>query len=253
MPHITFVGSSLRLPESYEKLFNTVIFQFLWGKSEKERRSLCIKPRQDGGLAMPHISSRLRAIQCGWISKLRDKKGIFAMAFADTALQSKDVPGFRSPVSKLQDESDYPSLCVMAWTEALYLLDIDMEGYLWPHVLGEAKKLVKKRIPLATLNDVGTTAWTGLNFLEAATIRNAAKETISTIEDAWNVKRRKFRNSLAKSLSSEKLKPDSTPTQAAAEDTLQFKYGGRNIRSINTQRKFYWLFVDQIVSPPHKF
>jgi hypothetical protein len=62
MPHITFVGSSLRLPESYEKLFNTVIFQFLWGKSEKERRSLCIKPRQDGGLAMPHISSRLRAI-----------------------------------------------------------------------------------------------------------------------------------------------------------------------------------------------
>jgi hypothetical protein len=43
MPIITFAGSSTTLPKDYEKKFNSEIFTFLWGGSEKERRSLCHK------------------------------------------------------------------------------------------------------------------------------------------------------------------------------------------------------------------
>lgn len=60
LPIITFVGASMALPESYEKLLNTEIFRFLWNaKSEKERRLLCVKKKSEGGLEVPHIASRL--------------------------------------------------------------------------------------------------------------------------------------------------------------------------------------------------
>jgi hypothetical protein len=62
LPIISFVGSTLNLPPSYEKQISTVINQFLWaGGTEKEQRALCIKTRGKGGLSIPHIQSRLSA------------------------------------------------------------------------------------------------------------------------------------------------------------------------------------------------
>jgi hypothetical protein len=87
LPLITFVGTTLQLPESYEKSLNKEIFHFLWaGKSEKEKRTLCFKKQMDGGLAIPHIPSRLAAIKCSWIKRLKDKPGIFQLAFENKGI-----------------------------------------------------------------------------------------------------------------------------------------------------------------------
>jgi hypothetical protein len=56
LPIISFVGSTLNLPQSYEKQLSTAINQFLWaGGTEKEQRALCIKTRGEGGLSVPHL------------------------------------------------------------------------------------------------------------------------------------------------------------------------------------------------------
>jgi hypothetical protein len=74
LPIISFVGSTLNLPLSYEKQISTVINQFLWaGGTEKEQRALCIKTRGEGGLSIPHIQSRLSASKCIWIQRLQGK------------------------------------------------------------------------------------------------------------------------------------------------------------------------------------
>jgi hypothetical protein len=71
LPIISFVGSRLNLPPSYEKQISTVINQFLWaGGTEKEQRALCIKTRGEGGLSIPHIQSRRSASKCMWIQCL---------------------------------------------------------------------------------------------------------------------------------------------------------------------------------------
>jgi hypothetical protein len=62
LPIISFVGSTLNLPPSYEKQLSTAINQFLWaGGTEKEQRALCIKTRGEGALSIPHLQSRLTA------------------------------------------------------------------------------------------------------------------------------------------------------------------------------------------------
>jgi hypothetical protein len=79
LPIISFVGSTLNLPPSYEKQLSTAINQFLWaGGTEKEQRALCIKTRGKGGLSIPHLQSRLTAAKCIWIQRMQEEnQGVF--------------------------------------------------------------------------------------------------------------------------------------------------------------------------------
>ncbi len=251
MPHVTFVGSSMVLPEMYEKKLNKIIFQFLWGKSEKECRSLCVKSRKEGGLAMPHIRSRLKAIQCCWIHKLRNKGGVFAMAFANTHLIATEDSSFRSPLHST--DTDFPTTCVNAWSEVLQLLDVDRGGLLWPHLHGDIQKLVKHKIPGTTITDAEIGTWSDLNFLENASVRSATKELLASMEDKWCTQKMKTRNLLSEGMTSDRWRTDASDRQATAESLLRQRYSGLTICRLNTQRKIYWLLVDQIMPPLHKF
>jgi hypothetical protein len=63
LPIISFLGTTLDFPESYEKRLVRECFLFLWaGNSKKERLSLCYKDFNQGGLAVPHFKSRLSVI-----------------------------------------------------------------------------------------------------------------------------------------------------------------------------------------------
>jgi hypothetical protein len=132
---------------------------------------------------MPHIRSRLKAIQCCWIHKLRNKGGVFAMAFANTHLVATEDSSFRSPLPSA--DTDYPTTCANAWSEVLQLLDVDRGGMLWPHLHGDIKKMVKNKIPVTTLRDAETGTWSDLNYLKNASVRRATKELLTRMEDKW--------------------------------------------------------------------
>jgi hypothetical protein len=82
LPILSFIGTTIELPVSYEKAIVRDCFHFLWNaKTEKERRALCHKDFKDGGLAVPHFKSRLVAIKCRLIRRMKKHPGIFRHAF----------------------------------------------------------------------------------------------------------------------------------------------------------------------------
>jgi hypothetical protein len=106
LPIISFVGSTLNLPPSYEKQLSTAINQFLWaGGTEKEQRALCIKTRGKGGLSIPHLQSRLTAAKCMWIQRMQEEnQGVFSLAFqnANIKIDWKNKASFKTPFPKIQ-------------------------------------------------------------------------------------------------------------------------------------------------------
>ena len=70
MPIISFTGSIVQLPDKTEKELTSIMFEFLWGKTDKITRSLAHQDREHGGLGIPHIRAKLEAYQATWIAKL---------------------------------------------------------------------------------------------------------------------------------------------------------------------------------------
>jgi hypothetical protein len=181
LPIISFVGSTLNLPPSYEKQISTVINQFLWaGGTEKEQRALCIKTRGKGGLSIPHIQSRHSASKCIWIQRLQEEnQGVFSLAFQndDIKIDWKNKASFKTPYPKIQ-KTGFVNECINDWSDQLHLLAPDWGGLLWPRLdpLKRLMSIARKNCPDLTIEDAKHHDWEGLNFLDkAALTKKAAK------------------------------------------------------------------------------
>jgi hypothetical protein len=253
LPHITFVGSSIGLPDRYEKLPNTQLFHFLWGAhTEKERCALCIKKKTEGGLAMPHIASKLRAIKSGWVQKLRQQEGIFKLAFVDTLLYNAEDAVFCTPMP-MTGGHDYANECVDAWSETLNILDVDHNGLIWPLFDPHHRAVAKRKIPHVTITEAASGEWPSMNFLEQARITTEAKRVLSNLEKDRRARRKKVCNTLHSNIICDKWTASDTIKQTIIEEELFSKHGGKAIRDYNSQKKQYWLHVDQVKSPFPKF
>lgn len=131
---------------------------------------------------MPHISSRLRAIKCGWVHKLRMKSGIFWLAFIDTPLHDADDAVFQTPLPLGDDHQEYASECVHAWQETLHLLDIDLGGLIWPMFNHHQQPLPKKKISCVTIAEAVSNDWSCMNYLEQACISAETKRILANLE-----------------------------------------------------------------------
>jgi hypothetical protein len=89
----------------YEKQLSTAIHQFLWaGNAEKEQRALCIKPRGEGRLSIPHLQSRLTAIRCRWIQQMKEKQEVFSLAIqnANIEIDWDNAASYKTPFPRIQ-------------------------------------------------------------------------------------------------------------------------------------------------------
>jgi hypothetical protein len=174
------VGTTLQLPESYEKSQNKEIFHFLWvGQSEKEKRTLCFKKQMNGGLAIPHIPSRLAAIKCSWIKRLKDKPGIFQLAFENKGIDWSLEASYKTPFPCFTDATE----CINEWSKSLYLTQVEQTGLLWPWLNDPLRKTVQRRQLGMTILDATTGDWTGFNFLEQRGISGATARLSQSLEE----------------------------------------------------------------------
>ena len=53
----TYIGSIIDLPQDFVNRINTMFFKFIWGGSEKVKRTTLITDYECGGLKMIHFKS----------------------------------------------------------------------------------------------------------------------------------------------------------------------------------------------------
>jgi hypothetical protein len=58
---------------------------------------------------------------------------------------------------------------------------------------------------------------------------------------------------LHKNLTCDKWSKAGSTKQTATEERLHIMHGGKKIEDFNTQKKLYWLYVDQVIPPTHNF
>jgi hypothetical protein len=233
LPIISFVGSTLNLPPSYEKQISTVINQFLWaGGKEKEQRALCIKTRGKGGLSIPHIQSRLSASKCIWIQRLPEKnQGVFSLAFqnADIKIDWKNKASFKTPFPKIQ-KTGFVNECINDWSDTLHLLAPDWGGLLWPRLdpLKRLMSIARKNSPDLTIEDAKHQDWEGCNFLDKVALTKKAAKVYSSLDTEWEKQREAVRKKIAQNLNCKKwTKVNPSHEQEERAAALLTKYGGK--------------------------
>jgi hypothetical protein len=66
----SYIGSVIDLPESFVNRVNGMFFKFVWGGSEKVKRTALINEYASGGLKMLHLKIFLDSLKLSWIKKL---------------------------------------------------------------------------------------------------------------------------------------------------------------------------------------
>ena len=150
MPIIAFTGSIIKLPDDTEKALTSIIFGFIWGKTDKITRALAHQERGRGGLGIPHIRGKLEAFQATWISKLPSEKKPWAMTF-DIGKDWSQESSINSLI-EIPSENSHTAHCIRAWNGMVSILmqnedDIAAAPFLPPHI----QKIILKKNPKCNL------------------------------------------------------------------------------------------------------
>jgi hypothetical protein len=159
---------------------------------------------------------------------------------------------FRTLFPKLCGE-EYSTECAYACSASLFLTKVDYEGLLWPRLSGAHMQLAKKKLPKTTLKNASDEEWSGLNFLEKAGMKAASRIMFSTLNDTYAEEQQSVRNNIAKNVSSDQWTKTASINQQQKKDGLLTKYGGLSLVDLDSKKKKYWLYVDQLIPPCHKF
>lgn len=71
---LSFIGSIIDLPSEFVNRLNRMFFKFVWGGSEKVKRTTLINEYEKGGLKMLNLSHFLDSLKLTWIKKLADSE-----------------------------------------------------------------------------------------------------------------------------------------------------------------------------------
>ena len=69
---LSFIGSIMNLPTDFVNRVNKMFFKFVWGGSEKVKRTTLINGYDKGGLNMINLRDFLDSLKMNWIQKLND-------------------------------------------------------------------------------------------------------------------------------------------------------------------------------------
>ena len=72
---LVFPASLLPIPNIVRTTVKKIMFEFLWGKRDKIKRSVIINDKQNGGLAMTDLDSFFESIKAAWIPRLMTIEG----------------------------------------------------------------------------------------------------------------------------------------------------------------------------------
>ena len=120
MPIISFTGAIVDLPDLIEKQLAKIMFEFLRGKTDKITKALAHQGRENGGLGVPHIRSKLEAYKATWIAKLPSEKKPWTKCFEIGVDWSKD--GVLKSFIQLPNEDSHAAQCFRAWNGVVALL-----------------------------------------------------------------------------------------------------------------------------------
>ena len=67
---IVYAATCLDVPKDFVSSINKVLYEFIWGKTEKLKRKQIIKSLENGGLGMIDIESHFEAIKASWVSRI---------------------------------------------------------------------------------------------------------------------------------------------------------------------------------------
>jgi hypothetical protein len=252
LPILSFIGTTIELPVSYEKAIVRDCFHFLWNaKTEKERRALCHKDFKDGGLAVPHFKFRLVAIKCGWIQRIKNHPGIFRHAFYKPHINWDINATFLTPFPK-EDNDDFSSLCMNAWSDTLFLTKPERGGLIWPQLSVTHQTAVLKKNPNLTICKAVAGDITGFNFLKKAGLIAEARTIFIQFEKKWQSEGDRVRNNQFKDTACKKWRQHHTDRQEARL-LATADSRSKNPIELNSQKQLYWLHVDQLVPPVQRF
>ena len=142
MPIISFTGAIVDLPDLIEKQLAKIVFEFLWGKTEKITRALAHQGRENGVLGVPHIRSQLEAYKATWIAELPYQKKPWTKCFGIEVDWSRD--GILNSFVKLPKEDSHAGF--KAWNGVVALLAPPRDQMsIEPYLPQEIKMAVRKK------------------------------------------------------------------------------------------------------------
>ncbi len=71
VPKLTFSAQNTTVPREIIPAITKLLYEFIWGKTDRVRRSTMIAPKLHGGLAMMDIASHFEAVKASWIKRYR--------------------------------------------------------------------------------------------------------------------------------------------------------------------------------------
>ena len=72
---MVFPASLLEVPDYIVKELNKMMFTFIWGKTDRIKRSQLINTEINGGMNMVHIESFFASLKAAWVTKLKTMEG----------------------------------------------------------------------------------------------------------------------------------------------------------------------------------
>ncbi len=73
LPTIVYSASLLPIPEGVIKRVNNVLYNYIWGKTDRIQRDVLINEFQNGGLCMIDVESHFMALKAAWIPLIFNK------------------------------------------------------------------------------------------------------------------------------------------------------------------------------------
>ncbi len=67
VPKLTFSAQNTSVPKHVVSNISRILFEFIWGRTDRIRRNIMIGPKEWGGMAMMDIESHFEAIKASWI------------------------------------------------------------------------------------------------------------------------------------------------------------------------------------------
>ena len=66
---LTFAASNCEIPNTLLSRINKILFEFLWGKHDKIKRSVLCNDIQNGGLKMVNITNFFHSLKAAWVHR----------------------------------------------------------------------------------------------------------------------------------------------------------------------------------------
>ena len=70
IPKVLFSASNLTVPENFVKQLDALFYDFIWGKTEKVKRSVMVNQLEKGGVKMIDTAELFKSVKAAWVPRL---------------------------------------------------------------------------------------------------------------------------------------------------------------------------------------